>query len=201
MQYDVTLITVRPATQAKAVAILEDRQRNNADLLACWYSEIGALNRILLIHRAADPGATLKARQAALQSPNPFGLVEFVTGMAVDTFVPFDFLPEVKPGALGPCYEVRSYELKPDGLAPTLELWRKAVPGRITISPLLTAMTSVTGSVVRFMHIWPYRSLEERGRLRAKAIAEGVWPPPGGPDFLASQQTDIYLPAAWSPLR
>ena len=105
--------------------------------------------------------------------------------MAMDTYVSFDFMPPMRPGAFGPCYEVRTYELKPDGLAPTMELWRKAVPGRITVSPLLAAMTSVTGAVTRFMHIWPYKSFDERARLRDKAVADGVWPPPGGPAILS----------------
>jgi hypothetical protein len=82
-----------------------------------------------------------------------------------------------------------------------MALWRSAVPGRSTVSPLLTAMTAVTGTAMRFMHIWPYKSLDERARLRDQAVADGVWPPPGGPGHLASQQIDIYLPASFSPLR
>ena len=61
-------------------------------------------------------------------------------------------------------------------------------------------MMSVTGPVTRFMHIWPYGSLDERQRLRGKAVAEGVWSPPGGPDHLAVMQSDIFLPAAFSPM-
>ncbi|MGA8395609.1 MAG: NIPSNAP family protein, partial [Pseudolabrys sp.] len=111
------------------------------------------------------------------------------------------FLPPMQPGTLGPCFEVRIYILKHGGLAPTIELWRKAVPVRNRISPVLTAMTSVTGAVTRFTHIWPYKSVEERGRLRAKAAEEGVWPPPGGPDHIAAQQVDIFFPAPFSPIR
>ena len=107
----------------------------------------------------------------------------------------------MQPGEFGPCYEVRSYILKPDGLAPTTELWRKAVPGRQTLSPLLAAMTSLSGAVTRFMHIWPYSSLDERARLRGKAVADGLWPPPGGPSHLATMQTDFYLPSPFSPMR
>jgi len=200
MQYDVTIITVQPGTHPKALAALEGSLGKDDDLLACWYSEIGALNRIMVIRSVTNPTAIIEARQAALVSPSPFGVGEFITTMTMDTFVPFEFLPPIKPGKLGPCYEVRNYELKTYGLAPTAELWRKAVPGRTTVSPLLVAMTSVTGAVIRFMHIWPYKSIEERGRLRAKAVADGVWPPPGGPDFIAAQQSDIYLPAPFSPL-
>jgi hypothetical protein len=119
----------------------------------------------------------------------------------MDTYVSFDFIAPLRPGEFGPCYEVRSYVLKPTGLEPTIQAWRKAVPGRMKISPVLAAMTSVTGAVTRFLHVWPYKSFDERARLRAKAAADGMWPPPGGPGHLVSQQVDIYLPAPFSPMK
>ena len=199
--YDVTILTVRPGTHPQALALLANSPVNDANLLACWFSEIGAINQILLIRKAPDAAAVLGARAAVLETANPFGLGDYVTAMAMDTFVSFDFIKPLQPGGFGPWYEVRTYLLKPAGLAPTVDLWRKAVPGRETVSPLLAAMTSVTGTVVRFMHIWPYRTLDERVRLRDKAVADGVWPPPGGPGHLLSQQVDIYLPASFSPTR
>ncbi|HTC01891.1 MAG TPA: NIPSNAP family protein [Xanthobacteraceae bacterium] len=199
--YDVTILTVRPGTHPQALAILGKGLGNDPDLLACWYSDIGAVNQILIIRKAADAGATVGARFAALDAPNPFGVAEYIAAMAMDIYVPFDFIAPLRPGEFGPCYEVRSYVLKPDGLAPTTAAWRKAVPGRMAISPVLAAMTSVTGAVTRFMHIWPYRSFDERARLRDKAVADGVWPPPGGPGHLVSQQADIYLPAPFSPMK
>jgi len=204
-QYDVTVIGVRPGTHPQALGILGKSLgkslAGDASLLACWYSDIGAVNQILLIRRATDTAAAIAARLAVLGSASPFDIGDMITGMTMDTYVSFDFMPPMRPGDFGPCYEVRNYVLKPDGLAPTIELWRKAVPGRSKVSPLLAAMTSVTGAVTRFMHIWPYRSFDERARLRDKAVADGVWPPPGGPSHLVSQQVDIYLPAPFSPLR
>jgi len=199
--YDVTILTVRPGTHPQALAVLGKTLGAAPGLLACWYSEIGAVNRILILREAADAAAALDRRLAALSSANPFGLGEFITAMTMDTYASFDFVAPMRPGEFGPCYEVRSYVLKPGGLAPTLALWREAVPGRAKVSPLLAAMTSLTGAVTRFMHIWPYRTLDERARLRDKAVADGVWPPPGGPGHLLSQEVDIYLPAAFSPLR
>lgn len=199
--YDVTILTVRPGTHPQALAVLGQSLANDRSLLACWYSDIGAVNQILIVRNAADPGATLDARFAALSAPDPFGVSEYVVAMAMDTYISFDFIAPLQPGAFGPVYEVRTYGLKPTGLAPTIEAWRKAVPGRLKISPLLAAMTSVTGAVTRFMHVWPYKSFDERARLRDKAVADGVWPPPGGPGHLISQQVDIYLPAAFSPLQ
>ena len=200
-QYDVTVIAVRPGTHPQALAVLGKTLPGDAALLACWYSDIGAVNRILLIRKIADAAANLAARLAVLKDANPFGIAEFVTAMAMDTYVSFDFIAPLRPGVFGPCYEVRTYELKPGGLAPTVAAWRKAVPGRMTISPVLAAMSSVTGAVTRMLHIWPYKSFDERARLRDKAVADGVWPPPGGPGHLVSQQVDIYLPAPFSPMK
>jgi hypothetical protein len=199
--YDVTIVTVRPGTHPQALAVLGKSLADDRNLLACWYSDIGAVNQILIIRKPADAAVTLDARFAALSAPNPLGISEYIVAMAMDTYVPFDFIPPLRPGEFGPCYEVRSYVLKPGGLKPTTEAWRKAVPGRMKISPVLAAMTSVTGAVTRFLHVWPYKSFDERARLRAKAAADGVWPPPGGPGHLVSQQVDIYLPAPFSPMK
>jgi NIPSNAP len=199
--YDVTILTVRPGTHPQALAVLGKTLGGDSNLLGCWYSDIGAVNQILIIGKAAAAAATLDARFAALHAADPFGISDRLVAMAMDTYVPFDFIAPLKPGQFGPVYEVRSYVLKPNGLAPTIDAWRKAVPGRLKISPVLAAMTSVTGAVTRFLHIWPYKSFDERARLREKAMTDGVWPPPGGPGHLVSQQVDIYLPAPFSPLQ
>jgi hypothetical protein len=199
--YDVTILTVRPGTHPQALAVLGNSLADDQNLLACWYSDIGAVNQILIIRKPAEAAATLDARYAALNAADPFGISDYIVAMVMDSYVPFDFIAPLRPGQFGPVYEVRTYRLKPTGLAPTIEAWRKAVPGRMKISPVLAAMTSVTGAVARFMHVWPYRNFDERARLRDKAITDGVWPPPGGPGHLVSQQVDIYLPAPFSPMK
>jgi NIPSNAP len=199
--YDVTVATVRPGTHPQALAVLERTLTDDPSLLACWYSEIGSLNRILIIRKSADAAAAIDNHCATLSARSPLGIGEFIVELSLDTYVSFDFMPPLEPGVFGPCYEVRNYVLKPDGLAATIGLWREAVPARARVSPLLAAMVAVTGVAIRFMHIWPYKTYDERARLRAKSVADGVWPPPGGPGHLISQQADIYLPAAFSPLR
>lgn len=200
-RYDVTLIGVRPGTHPQALAALGKTLPADPALLACWFSDIGAVNQILIIRKAGDPGGDLAKRLALQNEANPLGIGELITAMSMDTYEAADFMAPIAPGHWGPCYEVRSYVLKPGTLAPTIELWRKSVPGRAKISPVLAAMAAVSGPVTRFLHIWPYKSFDERARLRDKAVAEGVWPPPGGPGFLVSQQVDIYLPAAFSPTK
>src|SRR4051812_49016722 len=50
MPYEVTIHTVRPATAPRAIAALQGPLTSGpGKLLACWYSEIGALNQVLVI--------------------------------------------------------------------------------------------------------------------------------------------------------
>ena len=202
MHYDVTIITVRPGTEQKALARLKETLPSVAgdELLACWYSDVGSLNRILLIHAAPDMMRVHADREKILRSGN-LGVGEYIVGTSMDIYVSFPFMLPMTAGQYGPVFEVRTYILKPDGLPATIELWRKWVPGRARLSPLLAAMHSIAGTVTRFVHIWPYASLEERVRLRTKAVADKLWPPPGGPDHLTAMQSNIYLPADFSPMR
>ena len=108
-QYDVTVITLRPGTQAKALATLKDTLANSSGLLACWYSEIGALNQILIVRASDDPQVAIASRMDTLTSGNPFGVGEWMTGMSMDTYVAFDFLAPIKPGKYGPYDPHRPY--------------------------------------------------------------------------------------------
>jgi hypothetical protein len=199
--YDVTTITVRPNTQGKALPVLKDELANMSGLLACWFTDIGALNRIMIIRGITDHAANFEERRKLLTARNPFGIGDLITEMTMDTYTAFDFVAPIAPGELGPCFEVRTYVFKPDGVMPTEQLWREWLPKRIKVSPVVTAMVSSSGRVARFMHIWPYKSFDERARLRAKAVNDKVWPPPGGPDHLTHMVNDIYLPAPFSPIR
>src|SRR5271154_6204303 len=44
--YDVTIIAVRPGTHPQALASLGKTLGNDPMLLACWYSDIGAVNQV-----------------------------------------------------------------------------------------------------------------------------------------------------------
>lgn len=204
MQYDLARITVHPATTGKALPSLGawlEKTPSKGRLLACWTSEIGALNDILVLRGYEDAAAATTERDGLVRSDNPFGIAEFTAAVAVDAWAPFPFVDPIVPGEKGPFFEVRTYRLKADGLAATIEGWRKALPARLALSPLVTAVYSISGAMPRFLHIWPYKSLDERQRIRAKAIEAGIWPPPGGAGRLLEQKTEIFLPAPFSPLR
>ena len=76
MHYDVTIITVRPGTEHKALARLKETVPSlmGGELLACWRSDIGALNRILLIRAAPDVARIHADREKLLRSESPLGV-------------------------------------------------------------------------------------------------------------------------------
>ena len=78
--------------------------------------------------------------------------------------------------------EMRTYTLQPGTVATFEERFAEALPVRAKVSPLAAFWHTEVGPLNRVIHVWPYENLEERTRLRAEA-----------------QQSDIYLPAPFSP--
>lgn len=204
MPYDVTTITVAPNAHIKALPFVESAlatASRKGEFLACLYADIGELNRVMLLHSYGSEADLAADRAAMLSAKDPFGMGDMMRGLSSDTFIAFPFMPAIKPGQYGPVFEVRTYLFRPGGLTATIDIWAKAAPARMKLSPILAAMYSVTGEAPRFMHIWPYPDLVTRGNTRKTAIETGVWPPPGGPDYLQTMRTDIFLPAPFSPIR
>jgi hypothetical protein len=204
MRYELATLTIKigsvPAVTAGIDAYTKDAAAKG-QLLGCWMSDIGALNKVFVL-RAFDDMATLAhERSRALNSANPFNCGDVLTAMDLVSYAPFPWMPPVAPGAFGPFYEIRTYKLKHGGLPATMALWEQAVPARIKLSPLLVAMTTLDGPP-RFTHIWPYPSLDTRATIRASAVAQGIWPPKGGPDWLTGDMTStVTVPLANSPLK
>jgi hypothetical protein len=204
MYYELTTLTVRPGTTPSALPRLKEWLASTPSagrLLACWFTELGALNQILLMRSYGDSMLIGQERDSNARSSNPFGIADLLTAAAADTYISLPFMPRIEPGNFGPVFEVRTYTLKPDGLAKTIQLWEAAVPNRIKLSTLLGALYSISGATPRFVHIWPYESLNARQTIRSEAVKMRIWPPPGGPDQLVSQQADIYFAAPFSPIQ
>jgi hypothetical protein len=203
MLYELQTLTVRPATVPAVLTRMAEAftRRAPAVLTGCWYTELGTLNQIVTIWAHRDVGELTQARQRALKYDELAPIADLIVAMGADAFMPFPFMQEMKPGKHGPFYELRDYILKPDGLAPTIEIWARAIDARTKLSAVSCVMHSLTGASPRFVHLWPYSSLDERHRLRAQAVQMGVWPPPGGPDRLVAQRASILLPAPFSPMQ
>lgn len=204
--FELITFTVRVRTPAIALARIQESLAGayaGATLMGCWFSDIGPLNQIALLRGYKDESSRLAERERCLLSRNVFAIDDVLTGMTVENYSLFPFLDPLPPGAHGPIYEFRVYDLVHSGLAPTLEGWRKAIGPRTgtDYSSVYAAFYATDGKTPRYLHIWPYRSLEQRMDVRTRAVAEGVWPPENSGPQIRDMHSTIYLPASFSPLR
>lgn len=204
MRYEILTLTVRLGGLPAAVAGIDawtKAPEARGTLFGCWSSEVGTLNRIVVLRGFADDGEMHAERIRLLAATSPFEAGDAVTAMEFEAHAPFPWCPPPVPGAYGRVWEMRTYRLKPGGLAPTIAAWEAAMPKRGAVSPLALVSYALDGAP-RFTHFWPYASFDDRFDMRARAVAEGVWPPVGGPQWLTGDMVStLLLPTAISPLR
>jgi len=212
MIYEVRTYDIKP----KSLGEVEKRfgeayefRKTLSPLAAFWHTEIGPLNQIIHVWPYKDIAERDRIRAEAVASGNwPPKIGEFIVNMRSEIFVPFKFSPEIKPGKMGPYFEMRTYTFAPGELGKIQKVWEKALPERLKISPLVGIWYSELGGLNRFTHIWAYPSLNARNETREKASATGAWPPSAYakrenlPDaLLVAQENKIVMPSAFSPLQ
>lgn len=204
--YELITFTVRVRTVAPAMACLEQSLKNDdpgVKLMGCWASEIGPLNQIAVLRGFSDEVTRQAERERYLSGTDAFGIEAYLTDMRAENYTLFPFLEPLPAGAHGPFYELRVYDLVPSGLAPTLKGWEESVGPRTgeQYSSVYAAFFATDGQLPRYLHIWPYTTLEQRLDVRTRAVKDGVWPPANSGPQLKDMHSTIYLPASFSPLQ
>jgi len=199
--YDLTTLTIgvtaHGATQA---ALAQSLPGAGGRLLGCWTSDVGLLNRVMVLREFEGWESLQAARETLQASAEPLGCAA-LEALDVATYALFPFLPAVTPATHGRCYELRTYGLKHGRMPATIRAWQDAMPARGALSLLIGAFYALDGDLSRFLNIWAYPSADERARVRAEAVGQKVWPPVGGPTSLTHMTSTLAIPAAFSPLQ
>jgi NIPSNAP len=203
MIYEIRTYRLKPGSvgevEKRYGEALPHRQKYS-DLAAFWHTEIGPLNEIVHVWPYADLAERARVRAAMAQDPNwPPRMPDLILTMQSEILVPFPFSPALPPGAHGPYYELRYYTIKAGALPGLIERWASKIGERTRLSPLALAGHVEIGEANRYIHIWPYRSLDARAAIRKRAAETGAWPAPGGGDTLLTQANKILVPADFSP--
>ena len=210
MIYEMRTYDLKPRALAeveKRFGEAYEKRKKFSELAAFWHTEIGPLNQIVHVWPYKDLEERNRIRAAAVKDGTwPPATSEFIVNMRSEIMVPFTISPELKPGKMGPYYEMRTYTHAAGDLPKLRQVWEKAVPERLKFSPLCAAWYSELGGLNKFVHIWPYPSLDARNATRDKAQAAGVWPPSaeklGLPTYqLVAQENKILMPSSFSPLQ
>lgn len=208
MYYELATMTLPFGTAGAAATHVQaycTSPQAGGELLGCWFTDIGVLNQMTVLRGFADLQSLQAERERTQQSSSPFGCGDIFQTLEQHSYKGFPWMKPVRPssesGVAGPVYEIRTYGIKPGGVQPTIDLWAQYVPLREKISPCTVAMVALDGPL-RFTNIWPYPTLDARSKARAEAVAQGNWPPKGGPAYLTTSMTStIAMATAVSPLK
>jgi hypothetical protein len=203
MIYDLSILGLRPNTLGPVMARLPETvpaSITHGKFLGCFMCDFGVLNRVAVLSAYESVEALSEDRQSVVGSDNAYGVNEYLGSFERGAYKPLPFMQDFEVGAYGPYYEFRTYGIGPGGLAVTSDAWSKMVKRRNELSQLLMVMSSIEPGATRMVHIWPYKSLDERISARAAAGKEGIWPPPGGSDHLTSLQSELFIATKFSPL-
>jgi succinate dehydrogenase/fumarate reductase flavoprotein subunit len=208
MYYELATMTLPFGTAGQAttnVQAFASAPEAQGELLGCWFTDIGVLNQMIVLRGFATLQALEAERARTQQSASPFGCGEIYQTLEQHSYKGFPWMKPVRPsvesGITGPVYEIRTYGIKTGGVQPTIDLWEQYVPARDKLSPCVVAMVALDGPL-RFTNIWAYDSLNARSQIRGEAVAQGIWPPKGGPAHLTTNMVStIAMPTAVSPLK
>ncbi len=204
MIYEFRTYTLHPRTQAEFVkrwqAKLPERLKHSR-LAAFWTTEIGPLNQVIHVWEYENALERARIRADVVKRgiwPPP--TLDLIADMQSEIMEPLPFSPPLAPSSHGPWFEMRTYTLKPGGAAEMAKRWEQYLPGRLGLSPLIGVFTADLGKLNQWVHIWAYKSLDERLQIRRRAAAEGIWPAPGDSPVVR-QESKLMLAGPFSPIQ
>jgi len=208
MIYEVRTYTLKPGTTAEFESRFEKRhpyREKHSKLGAFWHSDIGPLNQVIHVWEYNDLNHRATAREAANKDRDlqrlPGGR-EFVVEQQAEIVTPAPFMRPLGSRSYGNgnIYEMRTYTYEPGGIPDVLKAWAPAIHQREEYSPLAACWYTEFGGLNRFTHVWVYKDLNERARIRAESRGGTLWPPKT-PVRPVRQETKIVMPASFSPVK
>ncbi len=168
-----------------------------------WYTEAGPLNQMVAMwpYDSLEQRAEIRARAEAPPDPVwPPDTGDLIIEMVSQIYQPAPFMTPLGDRSIGPLYEMRMYTYPAESMPQVLEAWGEAVGEREKLSPLAGCWYSEHGGLNNFVHLWAYKSFEERMRVRAAALETDFWPPkiPLQP---SRQENKLLFAAPFSPMQ
>ena len=206
MIFEMRTYLLKPGTPLQAEQAFGERIEARSKLsriAGFWRTEVGTLNQIIHIWPYKDLNERDQIRAEAVKTGVwPPKIADFVLDMESKILHPAPFSPAFEPGEYGGLYEFRTYTFGPGAIPKVIEAWSPRIKARSAISPLIFAGSTDVGALNQWIHVWAYKNMGERERIRGEAVAKGIWPPPRDPSIvMLRQETMLAIPAKFSPLK
>ena len=205
MIYEMRTYTLKPAAVADFEARFAERQpfrEKYSKLGAFWHTEFGTLNQVIHVWPYENLDERAAAREGMAKDPDLARLpvTEFIVDQEAEILNAAPFMRPMTEQRLGNIYEMRIYTFKQGSMGEVLKRWGESIPYREKYSPLAACWYTDVGGLNKFIHVWPYKDMDERLRIRAEALKDSHWPPVTG-EFTLKQENKILIPASFSPMR
>jgi hypothetical protein len=203
MIYEVRTYDLKPGTVSQFEENFGEslpHREKYSKLGAFWHTEIGPLNQVLHVWPYENLDERDRIRAEAAKDPHwPPRSDGALINMNSEIWIAAPFMrPMGGDQALGNIYEMRIYTYEPGSIPELIRRWTEALPYREEFSPLAAGMYTELGDLNRWMHIWPYKDLNERARIRMEASKSPHWP--SGAPGRVRQENKILIPSAFSPM-
>ena len=204
MIYEIRTYNLKPGSvdemERRVAEKIPSREAYSA-LFGFWHTEIGPLNQVVGIWPYDDANSRFDVRDRAIAGGDwPPNTLEFVDDQLSEIYLGAPFMNPDSNRRIGPVFEMRTYVYPPGTVPKVLEAWGDAIAERDKLSPLGGCWYTDVGELNKFVHLWGYRSHEERARVRAEARERGIWPPKSGVSPLR-MENKILTPASFSRMR
>ena len=163
---------------------------------AHWYTEVGPLNQMVAVWPYESLEQRAEIRRAAEAEPNPIWPPPTQAILSCQWYQKFFYQPPLwnlwATEISGRYMKCVYTPIPPEGMPQVLEAWSAAIPDRLEFSPLAGCWYSEYGGTNNFIHVWAYKSFEERARVRAETREKGVWPSPKAPSDPSHKRASFY---------
>lgn len=208
MIYEVRTYTLKPGAVAEFEERFTKRQpvrEKHSKLGAFWHTEFGALNQVIHAWPYEDLQHRMAVREAMANDDElrqvPGGR-DLIVAQESDIMIPAPFMRPLGSQSYGTgnVYEMRIYTYAPGDIPAVIKGWSEAIAEREKFSPLAACWSSELGQLNQWVHIWAYKDLNERARVRTESRQSGKWPAQTGVRPIR-QENKLLIPAAFSPLQ
>ena len=204
MIYELRTYMLKPGTIPefeKRLADVLPHREEFSKLGGIWHTEFGQLNQVVHVWPYEDMAERARARSEASKGGIwPPKLDDILLSMQNEILLPAPFMRPLERRKMGDIYELRIYTYQIGTIPEVIKRWSESIPHREKFSPLAACWYSDIGGLNKWYHLWPYKDLADRDRVRAEASKDPHWPPQTR-EFLVSQENKLLIPAECSPLK